>query len=78
PNLGRMQKKVDQSIQQAAVMTNMSSARLSEPAVPRKEEGAEAPKGEGSPAAAPSEQAPAPSAPANAPAQEPGQGEKPQ
>ncbi|HJV35440.1 biosynthetic peptidoglycan transglycosylase, partial [Geomonas sp.] len=47
PNLGRMQKKVDQSIQQAAVMTNMSSARLSEPAVPRKEEGAEAPKGEG-------------------------------
>jgi len=61
PNLGRMQKKVDESIKQVEVMANLSSARAAEP--PEKEEGA----GEQAPPAPGAEQPPA-SQPANAPA----------
>lgn len=34
PNVGRLQKKVDESIKTVEVMTNMSSARAAEPAAP--------------------------------------------
>ncbi|MCM0081019.1 transglycosylase domain-containing protein [Geomonas sp. Red32] len=39
PNLGRMQKKVDESIKQVEVMKNISSARLPEAAEPKPEGG---------------------------------------
>jgi monofunctional glycosyltransferase len=62
PNLGRMQKKVDESIKRVEVMGNMSSARAAAPAEP--DESAGQPQQEqGQPAATPSpepEQAAAP------------------
>src|SRR4051794_18748759 len=45
PNLGRMQKKVDESIKQVEVMGNMSSARAAAPSQPA-EGGAEQPQQE--------------------------------
>ncbi|GFO53394.1 transglycosylase [Geomonas sp. Red276] len=75
PNLGRMQKKVDESIKQVEVMKNISSARLPEAAEPKPEGGGaagEQPKEgaqeSGAPAQAPppEQQAPPP-APGNAP-----------
>jgi len=60
PNLGRMQKKVDESIKKVEVMANLSSARAAEP--PEKEEGAGQ---EASPA--PAAEQPTASPPTNAP-----------
>jgi monofunctional biosynthetic peptidoglycan transglycosylase len=89
PNIGRMQKKVDESIKKVAVMANISSAQAAEPPEspePEDQAGTESQQGGVAPAA-PAEPAPAPPsapspapAPANgdaAPAAAPVQGEKP-
>jgi monofunctional glycosyltransferase len=89
PNVGRMQRKVDESIKKVEVMANLSSARAAEPPEPEEPEeledktGGAAPQGV-PPAPAPAEPTPAPSAapsaPANGdapPAAAPAQGEKP-
>ena len=71
PNLGRMQKKVDESIKKVEVMANLSSARAAEP--PGQEEAVPAAEPQQPPAAAPApagEQPPAP-VPASAPPAEP-------
>jgi monofunctional glycosyltransferase len=58
PNVGRMQKKVDESIKKVEVMANLSSARAAEPPEPQEKEG----EGEqnASPPPASSEPAPTP------------------
>ena len=66
PNVGRMQKKVDESIKQVEVMANNSSARLPE-TPPAEAGGAEEPQAPAAPEQPPApapEQAPAPDAPA--------------
>jgi monofunctional glycosyltransferase len=68
PNVGRLQKKVDESIKKVEVMANLSSARAAEPApAPGAEEGGkEVPSQPGSPAPA-EVQAPAAEAPKEGP-----------
>ncbi|HBG04120.1 MAG: transglycosylase [Geobacteraceae bacterium GWC2_58_44] len=92
PNVGRMQKKVDETIKKVEVMANLSSARAAEPPEPEDEAGEKEPGGSAAPAPEPSPlPSPSPStsplpspsplpAPAsgNAPQGEaPAQGEKP-
>jgi len=90
PNIGRMQRKVDESIKKVEVMANLSSARAAEPPEPEQpgeQTGAEAPQGgtapapaEPAPVPAPQAEPQAPPAPANGaapPASAPAQGEKP-
>ena len=62
PNIGRMQRKVNRSIKEVDVMTNMSSATVVEPPEPVQPEGeGEAVQPEASPVpAAPSQEEPAP------------------
>ena len=82
PNVGRMQKKVDESIKKVEVMENLSSARTEEPP-PSEEEGyAEDPEAlpapEPPPASLPAEPTPAPTvAPVPAPVPLPGSGARP-
>jgi monofunctional biosynthetic peptidoglycan transglycosylase len=65
PNVGRMQKKVDESIKRVEVMANLSSARAAEPPDAGDESGAEGEQG-------------VPVAPAAPPAQEPAQSPVPE
>ena len=44
PNIGRMQKKVDESIKRVEVMANLSSARAAEPPEPEEKEDAQRPQ----------------------------------
>jgi len=71
PNVGRMQKKVDESVKQVAVMANQTGARLAEPPPAEPEQAAEEPQAPPAPEQPPApvpEQAPEPAAaPANAP-----------
>jgi monofunctional glycosyltransferase len=72
PNLGRMQKKVDESIKKVEPMANLSSARAAEPVAPQETSPGEEPQPGGPPAATPAPEpaAPQPAAPApEAPAQ---------
>jgi monofunctional glycosyltransferase len=72
PNMGRMQKKVDESIKKVDVMANLSSARAAEPPEPEQAAPQEEPQGAQPPATAPSAEPaqPAGSPPAEEPAQE--------
>jgi monofunctional biosynthetic peptidoglycan transglycosylase len=80
PNVGRMQKKVDESIKKVEVMANLSSARAAEPPEAKDAAGEEptpvpgaAPAPQEAPAAPAAPQAPGSAAPEAVPAQ----GEKP-
>jgi monofunctional glycosyltransferase len=77
PNVGRLQKKVDESIKKVEVMANLSSARAAEPPDAEEKTGDQQPPA----AAAPAPETPpapaAPQAPANPAPEAPAQGTKP-
>ena len=64
PNVGRLQKKVDESIKKVEVMANMSGARGALPSEPAEKEPAGPGTGEPGQQTAPPEPAPAPESPA--------------
>ena len=66
PNIGRMQKKVDESIKRVEVMANLSGARAAEPADRQEQDGAGEPQ-QDEPAGAPG---PAPAAGSETPPQQ--------
>ena len=66
PNIGRMQKKVDESIKRVEVMANLSSARAAEPPEPEEKEDAQRPQAAAPapvPISAPASTAPEPAQP---------------
>jgi monofunctional glycosyltransferase len=76
PNVGRLQRKVEESIKTVAVMTNLSTARAPEPAgaeKPGESPGSSEPAQPAAPAPAAEPAPSAPSAPSAAPATAPGQ-----
>jgi len=81
PNVGRLQKKVDESIQKVEVMANLSSARAAEPAEPAEPQAPagkeEPPAGEAAAPEPPQAPSPAPVPGDGAPTEVPPQGEKP-